>query len=179
VGNPTILATITVIVAIFPMAFVRGLMGPYMKPMPIGASLAMIFSLLVALIVTPWLSYKLLAGHTKITGEIDEESLVKTTRLYKLYNKILSPLLDKVSYRVVFTGLMVALFLGAFLMVPLKMVVMKMLPFDNKNELQIIIDMPEGAPLEHTMLVAGEIGNYLSTVKEIKDYQIYAGISSP
>jgi len=114
VGNPTILATITVIVAIFPMAFVRGLMGPYMKPMPIGASLAMIFSLLVALIVTPWLSYKLLAGHTKITGEIDEESLVKTTRLYKLYNKILSPLLDKVSYRVVFTGLMVALFLGAF-----------------------------------------------------------------
>lgn len=179
VGNPTILATITVIVAIFPMAFVQGLMGPYMKPMPIGASLAMVFSLLVALVVTPWLSYKLLSGHTKVEGEVDEESLIKTTRLYKLYNKILTPLLDKLSYRVVFTGVMIVLFMGAFLMVPLKMVVMKMLPFDNKNELQIIIDMPEGTPLEHTMLVAGEIGNYLSTVKEIKDYQIYAGISSP
>ncbi len=179
VGNPTILATITVIVAIYPMAFVRGLMGPYMKPMPIGASLAMIFSLLVALVITPWLAYKLLAGHTKVEAEVDEEEYVKSTKLYKMYNSILTPLFDKLSYRVVFTLVMLGLFFGAFLFIPTKKVVMKMLPFDNKNELQIIIDMPEGTPLEKTTLVANEIGNYLSTVKEVENYQIYAGIAAP
>ncbi|MCX8084787.1 MAG: efflux RND transporter permease subunit [Calditerrivibrio sp.] len=179
VGNPTILATITVIVAIYPMAFVRGLMGPYMKPMPIGASLAMIFSLFVALIITPWLAYKLLAGHTKVEHEVDEEEYIKSTKLYRVYNKILVPLMEKVSYRVVFTLIMLGLFFGAFIFIPTKLVVMKMLPFDNKNELQIIIDMPEGTPLEKTTWVANEIGNYLSTVKEVENYQIYSGIAAP
>ncbi|MGC9062709.1 efflux RND transporter permease subunit [Calditerrivibrio sp.] len=179
VGNPTILATITVIVAIYPMAFVRGLMGPYMKPMPIGASLAMIFSLLVALVITPWLAYKLLAGHTKVEDEVDEEEYVKSTKLYKLYKNILTPLFDKLSYRLVLTFVMLGLFFGAFLFIPTKKVVMKMLPFDNKNELQIIIDMPEGTSLEKTTMVANEIGNYLSTVKEVENYQIYSGIAAP
>ncbi|ADR19604.1 efflux RND transporter permease subunit [Calditerrivibrio nitroreducens] len=179
VGNPTILATITVIVAIYPMAFVRGLMGPYMKPMPIGASLAMIFSLLVALIITPWLAYKLLAGHTKVEDEVDEEEYVRSSKLYKIYKNVLTPLFDKLSYRLLFTFVMLGLFFGAFLFIPTKKVVMKMLPFDNKNELQIIIDMPEGTPLEKTTMVANEIGNYLSTVKEVENYQIYSGIAAP
>jgi len=179
VGNPTILATITVIVAIYPMAFVRGLMGPYMKPMPIGASLAMIFSLLVALVITPWLAYKLLAGHTKVEDDLDEEEYVKQTKLYKIYKSILNPLFDRLSYRIIFTLVMLGLFFGAFLFIPTKKVVMKMLPFDNKNELQIIIDMPEGTPLETTTSVANEIGNYLSTVREVENYQIYAGIAAP
>jgi len=180
VGNPTILATITVIVAIYPMAFVRGLMGPYMKPMPIGASLAMIFSLLVALIITPWLSYKLLAGHSAKHDEpVDEEEWVKTTRLYKIYNSILRPLMDRALYKFILTVIVLAMFFGAFLFIPTKKVVMKMLPFDNKNELQIIIDMPEGTPLEKTTSVAMEIGNYLSTVEEVDNYQIYAGIAAP
>lgn len=180
VGNPTILATITVIVAIYPMAFVGGLMGPYMKPMPIGASLAMIFSLFVALIITPWLSFKLLAGHSaKHEVVLDEDEWVKNTKLYKLYKTILTPLMDKISYRLIFTGVMLMLFFGAFLFIPTKKVVMKMLPFDNKNELQVIIDMPEGTSLEQTTAVAMEIGNYLSTVKEVENYQIYAGLAAP
>ncbi len=180
VGNPTILATITVIVAIFPMAFVSGLMGPYMKPMPIGASLAMIFSLLVALTITPWLAYKLLAGHAG--GETvlkDEEEMVKTTRFYKIYRALLLPLMEKRIWRFLLIVVMIVLFLGAFLFVPTKKVVMKMLPFDNKNEMQIIIDMPESTPLERTMAVATEIGNYLSGVKEVADYEIYAGTAGP
>ncbi len=180
VGNPTILATITVIVAIFPMAFVSGLMGPYMKPMPIGSSLAMMFSLFVALTITPWLAYKLLAGHAgKGTKAVDEEQWVKTTRLYKIYKGILSPLMEKWSLRILLLGIMILLFVGAFLFVPTKMVVLKMIPFDNKNELQVIIDMPEGTPLERTTALAAEIGRYLSTVREVDNYEIYAGIAAP
>lgn len=181
VGNPTILATITVIVAIYPMAFVGGLMGPYMKPMPVGASLAMIFSLLVALIITPWLSYLLLAGHTgkEEVPPQDEESFVKSTKLYKIYKNILTPLMEQRLYRFVFFLVIVAMFFGAFLFIPAQKVVMKMLPFDNKNELQIIVDMPEGTSLETTALVTSEIGDYLGTLKEVRDYQIFAGIAAP
>lgn len=179
VGNPTILATLTVIVAIFPMAFVQGLMGPYMKPMPIGASLAMIFSLFVALVITPWLAYKLLVTQAGHDDAVDEETFVKESKLYKLYNSIFTPLLDKMSYRIGLIAIVLGLFFGAFLFIPAKLVVMKMLPFDNKNELQIVIDMPEGTPLEKTTFVAAEVGKYLSTVKEVDNYQIYSGISSP
>lgn len=182
VGNPTILATVTVIVAIFPMAFVRGLMGPYMKPMPIGASLAMIFSLFVALIITPWLAYKLLAGHAAKSTEApveDEAAYVKTTKLYKVYNRTFSALIDSTRNRIIFAVVMLSLFFGAFVFIPTNLVVMKMLPFDNKNEVQIVIDMPEGTPLERTNLVASEVGKYLATVDEVKDYQIYTGIASP
>ncbi len=181
VGNPTILATVTVIVAIFPMAFVRGLMGPYMKPMPIGASLAMIFSLFVALMITPWLAYKLLAPHAaKHAGEIEDEcDYVKTTKLYSIYNKMFSALIDSGRNRIIFSAVLLGLFFAAFLFIPSRLVVMKMLPFDNKNEVQVVIDMPEGTPLETTNMVAVEVGNYLSTVKEVKDYQIYTGLASP
>lgn len=181
VGNPTILATLTVIVAIFPMAFVRGLMGPYMRPMPIGASLAMIFSLFVALMITPWLAYKLLAPHAAKSGAVteDEFDYVKSTRLYKIYNRIFSALIDSGKKRLIFAVVILALFFGSFMFIPAKMVVMKMLPFDNKNELQVIIDMPEGTTLERTNQVATEIGNYLGTVKEVKNYQIYTGLASP
>ncbi|MGE4318925.1 MAG: efflux RND transporter permease subunit [Deferribacterales bacterium] len=181
VGNPTILATVTVIVAIFPMAFVRGLMGPYMKPMPIGASLAMVFSLFVALMITPWLAYKLLAPHAaKHAGEIEDEcDYVKTTKLYSIYNKMFSALIDSGRNRIIFTAVLLGLFFAAFLFIPSRLVVMKMLPFDNKNEVQVVIDMPEGTPLETTNMVAVEVGNYLSTVKEVKDYQIYTGLASP
>jgi multidrug efflux pump subunit AcrB len=180
VGNPTILATITVIVAIYPMAFVGGLMGPYMKPMPVGASLAMIFSLFVALIITPWLSFKLLAGHSAKHDEpVNEEEWVKSTKLYKIYTAILSPLMERKLYRFVFACVILLLFFGAFLFIPTKKVVMKMLPFDNKNELQIIVDMPEGTSLEQTTAVAMEIGNYLATVDEVENYQIFAGLAAP
>ncbi|RLB43552.1 MAG: AcrB/AcrD/AcrF family protein [Deltaproteobacteria bacterium] len=180
VGNPTILATITVIVTIFPMAFVSGLMGPYMKPMPIGASLAMMFSLFVALTITPWLAYRLLRGHEqKVTKGIDEEEWVKKTRLDKIYKAILTPLMDKRLLRVFLIMVMVVLFAAAFMFIPTKLVVMKMLPFDNKNELQVIIDMPEGTPLEKTTALAVEIGHYLATVPEVANYEIYAGIAAP
>jgi len=181
VGNPTILATITVIVAIFPMAFVRGLMGPYMKPMPIGASLAMVFSLFVALMITPWLSYKLLAGHSAKHKEedVDEDAYVKQTRLYKIYNRVFGMLIDNWKKRLGVIVILLALFFGAFIFIPTKLVVMKMLPFDNKNEIQIVIDTPEGTPLEKTTFVANEVGKYLSTLPEVDNYQIYSGLSSP
>jgi len=181
VGDPTILATLTVIVAIYPMAFVGGLMGPYMKPMPVGASLAMIFSLIVALTITPWLAYLVLKGHAAKKKETitDEDAYIRGTFMYKLYDKMLTPFLNKLKYRMMLGIIMLALFFGAFIFIPAKLVVMKMLPFDNKNEVQIIIDMPEGTPLEQTNRVAVEIGKYLSGVKEVKDYQIYSGISAP
>jgi multidrug efflux pump subunit AcrB len=181
VGNPTILATITVIVALYPMAFVRGMMGPYMKPMPIGASLAMVFSLFVALMITPWLAYKLLSGHKPKGGQVElsEEEVVKNSKLYKVYKRTLIPLMTSLKKRIALGIVMLALFFGAFMFIPAKLVVMKMLPFDNKNEMQIIIDMPEGTPLEQTTQVAAEIGGYLSTVQEVENYQIYAGTHAP
>ena len=175
VGNPTILATFTVIAAVLPMVFVSGLMGPYMSPMPIGASLAMIFSLMVALIATPWLSYRLLKtdeGH-------HEEYDIKNTIYYRLFNKVLTPFIDSnlktwLAFGVV--GLMLA---GAMAMIPLKMVQMKMLPFDNKNEFQVIVDLPEGTGLEKTAQVTKDISAYLKTVPEVESSQYYVGTNAP
>ncbi len=175
VGNPTILATFTVIAAVLPMVFVSGLMGPYMSPMPIGASLAMIFSLMVALIVTPWLSYRLL----KADDEGHEEYDIKKTVYYKLFNGILSPLIDSAFKRWMAFGIVGLMLVGAIAMIPLKMVQLKMLPFDNKNEFQVILDMPEGTALEKTTQVAKEISNYLKTVPEVESYQYYAGVNAP
>ncbi len=175
VGNPTILATFTVIAAVLPMVFVSGLMGPYMSPMPIGASLAMIFSLLVALIATPWLSYRLLkteAGH-------HEEYDITKTGYYKLFNSILSPFIESSFKRWMAFGVVGLMLVGAIALVPLKAVQMKMLPFDNKNEFQVILDMPEGTALEQTARVTKEISAYLKTVPEVKSYQYYVGINAP
>lgn len=181
VGNPTILATFTVISAVLPMAFVSGLMGPYMSPMPIGASLAMIFSLIVALVITPWLAYKLLP-HVK--PEKDESGKDKAyrledTRIYKWYSKTMEPLLENVTYRWLFIGGVTLMLIASTLLFVFRMVEVKMLPFDNKNEVQLIIDMPEGTTLERTNAVAREVGISLKDLPELLDYQIYSGTNAP
>ena len=173
VGNPTILATLAVIAALLPMAFVSGLMGPYMRPIPVGASAAMIFSLIVAFIVSPWLSYIVLKN-VKKTDAPEEEG-----RMFRIYQRILSPLLESRFKRWLALGSVVLLLMLAVTMVPLKMVTVKMLPFDNKSELQVIIDMPEGKTLEETAALTREMGEYLETVPEVTDYQTYVGTAAP
>ena len=173
VGNPTILATLTVIAALLPMAFVSGLMGPYMRPIPVGASAAMIFSLLVAFIVSPWLSYIVLKNVKK--SDAPEAS----GRMFRLYERILGPLLESGFKRWLVLGSVVLLLMIAITLVPLKAVTVKMLPFDNKSELQVIIDMPEGTTLEETAAMTREMGEYLKTVPEITDYQTYVGTAAP
>ncbi len=173
VGNPTILATLTVIAALLPMAFVSGLMGPYMRPIPVGASAAMLFSLLVAFIVSPWISYKVLKN-VKQTGQEEEGK-----KLYALYQKILGPLIDNRKKRIVALGIVTLLLGLSLLLIPLKAVTVKMLPFDNKSELQVIIDMPEGTTLEESAAVSREMGKYVETVPEVTDYQAYVGAAAP
>ncbi len=177
VGNPTILATLTVIAAVLPMAFVRGLMGPYMLPMPVGASLAMSFSLLVALIAAPWFAYRLLRSHGGHGG--DEEDGLEGSRTYRIYSGLMRPLLSRPRRAWIFLGAITALLLLALALVPLRWVSLKMLPFDNKSEVQVIIDMPEGTTLETTSRVAREIADELAVVPEVTDIQLYAGIAAP
>ncbi|HSB31178.1 MAG TPA: efflux RND transporter permease subunit, partial [Candidatus Sulfobium mesophilum] len=172
VGNPTILATFTVIAALLPMAFVTGLMGPYMRPIPVGASAAMIFSLLIAFIVSPWMSYKVLRRIE--TGGHGEEK----TGLERIYEAVLGPLIDNRRRRIAALGAVLGLLALALLMIPFKVVKLKMLPFDNKSEVQVIIDMPEGVSLEKSASLAGEVGEYLKTVNEVTDYQSYIGTRS-
>ena len=174
VGNPTILATLTVIAAVLPMAFVRGLMGPYMRPMPVGAAVAMIFSLLVALIAAPWFGYRLLR-HNPDSGEPD----LKTSRVYRIYRRIMRPLIDRPKRRWIFLGSVAALLVLSVLLFPLRMVPVKMLPFDNKSELQLIIDMPEGTTLEATANVARDLAEVSLQLDEVTDVQIYAGTAAP
>lgn len=178
VGNPTILATFTVIAAVLPMAFVSGLMGPYMSPMPIGASIAMLISLFVALTITPYLGYIFLRekdGKKKNEkGEILEES-----KIYIIYKKAIDPLLDRKLYRYAFFGINIIVLLATASMFLTKQVAVKMLPFDNKNEFQVIIDMPEGTTLERTEMVTKEIAQYIKENEFVKNYQTYVGTSSP
>ncbi|WP_185213567.1 efflux RND transporter permease subunit [Sphingobacterium mizutaii] len=177
VGNPTILATFTVIAAILPMAFVSGMMGPYMSPMPIGASIAMLLSLFVALTITPYLGYHLL--NEKEKQHEKEEQGHQTSWIYKIYNKFEKPLLDNSKKRWLALGLTVVLLFGSVGMFFTKSVAVKMLPFDNKNEFQVVIDMPEGTTLERTSAVAKEISQYLTSVPEVVNYQNYIGTSAP
>jgi multidrug efflux pump subunit AcrB len=176
VGNPTILATFTVIAAILPMAFVSGLMGPYMRPIPVGASAAMVFSLIVAFIVTPWASLRLLRRRDILSSHGHDVGESWSTRLYR---RVMTPLLAQPLWRYGFLSVVVILLLGSMSFFALRLVVVKMLPFDNKSEFQVIIDMPEGTTLEHTAAVTGEIGEYLRTVPEVVDYQMYVGTASP
>ena len=176
VGNPTILATFAVIGAILPMAFVRGLMGPYMRPIPVGASAAMMFSLIVAFVVSPWAALRLLRHYAADGGHGHNESEGWTTRFYR---KIMNPLILDARRRWMFFGGVVILLLAAVAFVPLKWVRVKMLPFDNKSEFQVIIDMPDGTPLEQTTRVAQALGQYLGKQPEVINYQIYAGTSGP
>jgi multidrug efflux pump subunit AcrB len=177
VGNPTILATFTVIAALLPMAFVSGMMGPYMSPMPIGASIAMILSLFLALTVTPYLGYHLL--REKNHQEEKEEQGLETNWIYKVYNKIERPLLESSLKRRWTVAIIVLMLLGSVGMFFNNSVAVKMLPFDNKNEFQVVIDMPEGSTLERTAAVTKEISNYLASVPEVVSYQNYIGTSAP
>lgn len=178
VGNPTILATFTVIAALLPMAFVSGLMGPYMRPIPVGASAAMLISLLIAFIISPWLSYIVLKK-TKIHTEGEGEESRLFSYFNRLYEKNLRGLLESSVKRII-AFLLIGLLLGAsMLLVVFKLVTVKMLPFDNKSELQVIVDMPEGTSLEQTARVSREVGEYLKSVSEVTDYQIYAGTAAP
>lgn len=175
VGNPTILATVAVIFAVLPMAFVRGLMGPYMRPIPVGASAAIFFSLVVAFVVTPWAAIRLL----KTNKESEKNEAEKEDWSIRLYRRIMGPLIHNGKTTFFFLLTVVVLLLGAISMVPLKLVTVKMLPFDNKSEFQVMVDMPEDTPLEDTANLLQELGRYLSGIEEVTDYQIYAGTSSP
>jgi multidrug efflux pump subunit AcrB len=176
VGNPTILATFAVIGAILPMAFVRGLMGPYMRPIPVGASAAMVFSLIVAFVVSPWAALRLLRHYAHDGRREHHEAEGWTTRLYR---KLMNPLVLDAKQRWLFLGAVVFLLLAAVAFVPVKWVRVKMLPFDNKSEFQVIIDMPDGTPLEQTTRVAQTLGHYLAQQPEVTNYQIYSGTSGP
>jgi multidrug efflux pump subunit AcrB len=175
VGNPTILATFAVIAAILPMAFVSGLMGPYMRPIPIGASAAMVFSLLVAFIVTPWASLRLL----KRERHGDDDSHDREGWTTRGYRRVMGALIHDRRWRYTFLFGVALLLVGALSLVALKFVRVKMLPFDNKSEFQVIVDMPEGTTLEGTAAVTREIGDYIRTVPEVTDYQMYVGTASP
>jgi multidrug efflux pump subunit AcrB len=174
VGNPTILATFAVIAAILPMAFVSGLMGPYMRPIPIGASAAMIFSLLVAFIVTPWASLRFLKREGGSSHEEQAEG-----RATQLYRRLMGVLIRVPKWRYSFLGIVLLLLLGSVSLLAFKVVRVKMLPFDNKSEFQVIVDMPEGTTLEQTAALTREIGDYLRTVPEVVDFQTYVGSASP
>ncbi|NNF23155.1 MAG: efflux RND transporter permease subunit [Saprospiraceae bacterium] len=180
VGNPTILATFTVIASVLPMAFVSGLMGPYMSPMPIGASIAMLLSLFVALTITPYLGYIFLREKDKNgKKKVKAEKELSDTLIYRIYNWFERPLIESRIKRYLFLGITFLLLIGSVAMFFTKSVAVKMLPFDNKNEFQVIIDMPEGTTLERTAGVTREIAQYISQKDEVMSYQSYVGTSAP
>ena len=181
VGNPTILATFTVIASVLPMAFVTGLMGPYMSPMPIGASIAMILSLFVALTIVPYLGVIFLREKDSRKDEEaeDDDTSIKETPVFRIYKKIQSPLLNNKKKRWAFLLITVGVLLASFSLFFTNSVIVKMLPFDNKNEFQVVIDMPEGTTLEETSRVTREIAQYIRTRNEVVDYQSYVGTASP
>ncbi|MGD9773212.1 efflux RND transporter permease subunit [Diaphorobacter sp.] len=185
VGGPTILATFTVIAALLPMAFVTGLMGPYMAPIPINASMGMVLSLAVAFTVTPWLARLWMKEHVGVHGQADGHATAHTglaAKLAPLFERIFRPLLDDQRGRRSrgLLGLGVAALIAVSLMLPvLGWVQLKMLPFDNKSEFQVIVDMPAGTPPEATAAVLHELGAYLATVPEVTNYQAYAGTAGP
>ena len=176
VGGPTILATFTVIAALLPMAFVSGLMGPYMSPIPINASIGMLLSLAVALIITPWASQKLLPD----AHHADEDTAADW--LDRLFRRLVGPFLrgraGRSARRWLGGGIIVAILL-AMSLAAVNAVIMKMLPFDNKSEFQVVLDMPEGTTLEHTGRVLDEMAAYLDTIPEVTDYQVYVGTAAP
>jgi len=182
VGNPTVLATWAVIAAILPMAFVGGLMGPYMRPIPIGSTAAMLFSLVIAFSITPWAAVRVLrrrisplsttSESTPAHGHADDWST-------RLYHRVMEPLLDSAKWRWGFLALIIALLAAAAGLVLIGAVKIKMLPFDNKSEFQVVIDTPEGTTLEQTTAIAQEMAAAISRAPEVREYQIYAGTASP
>ena len=189
VGNPTILATFAVIAAVLPMAFVGGLMGPYMRPIPIGATAAMFWSLLIAFIVTPWAAIRMLrwfrgearlaALHSGGAHGGSGASSGSEDALTRLYRRVMDPLLHHPLWQWSFLGVITALLVGAMATVVGGWVTVKMLPFDNKSEFQIILNMPEGSSLERTAQAAREIASAVRDESEVTDYQVYVGVASP
>jgi multidrug efflux pump subunit AcrB len=189
VGNPTILATFAVIAAVLPMAFVGGLMGPYMRPIPIGASAAMFWSLLIAFIVTPWASIRMLRWGTKYSklteGKLEEDGKAHShfeheeDAFTRWYRRMMGPLIQHAGWRWGFLAGITALLLASMATVGLGWVKVKMLPFDNKSEFQVILNMPEGSSLEKTAKVAREMAAALRVEAEVTDYQVYVGTASP
>ena len=175
VGNPTILATFAVIAAILPMAFVSGLMGPYMRPIPVGASAAMLFSLVVAFVVSPWAALRLLGHYADKRSDGHEKEGWST----KLYRRVMTPLISSGGRRLQFLGVVLVLLLAACSLVAFKLVRVKMLPFDNKSEFQVIIDMPNGTTLEQTTRVAQELAREAAKDPDVLNYQIYSGTAGP
>lgn len=177
VGNPTILATFTVIAAVLPMAFVSGMMGPYMSPMPIGASIAMLLSLVVALTLTPYLGYYFLKE--KEEHKEKAPSIQEPSRIYKLYRAAILPMLETRWKRWSFIAGTFFILLLSVSFFYTRWVAVKMLPFDNKNEFQVVIDMPEGTTLERTAAVTREISHYISQQPHVTNYQAYIGTAGP
>ncbi len=180
VGGPTILATFTVIAALLPMAFVTGLMGPYMSPIPINASTGMLISLVVAFVFTPWLTNRMLASQAEHIASHGGGEQVAA--LNPFFSKVMQPfLLGRKGnlMRWVLLGSIMLLIAASLTLVVSKSVVLKMLPFDNKSEFQVVLDMPEGTSLEQTTRVLDELGDYLGSVPEVTDYQVYSGTASP
>jgi len=176
VGGPTILATLTVIAALLPMAFVTGLMGPYMSPIPINASLGMAISLGIAFTVTPWLALKLMKPHGHGASGQHSNSAPK---LQKLFSRVLTPFLNSARKRwLLLGGILVALMLSVGLTL-VQWVVLKMLPLDNKSEFQVVVEMPAGTPLENTAATLHELGAFLAQQPEVLNLQAYAGTASP
>jgi multidrug efflux pump subunit AcrB len=180
VGGPTILATLTVIAALLPMAFVSGLMGPYMSPIPINASMGMLLSLAIAFIVTPWLA-RLWMKHAA-GAHHDDTARGLAAKFGPLFERVFRPLLDerRGGRNRALLGAGVAGLIAVSLALPaLGLVVLKMLPFDNKSEFQVIVDLPAGTPVEQTAAVLRELGAYLVRQPEVTDYQAYAGTAAP
>ncbi|MFP4155211.1 MAG: efflux RND transporter permease subunit [Halothiobacillaceae bacterium] len=181
VGGPTILATFTVIAALLPMAFVSGLMGPYMSPIPINASMGMLISLIVAFVVTPWMTLKILNRVAEKHAHHAPQP-VEDSGLFRFYTTVMGPMLRErrgAPWRWLMLLVVLVLIGGSLSLGYTKHVVLKMLPFDDKSEFQVMVDMPEGTSLERTQAVLDELGRYLATVPEVRDYQAYAGTAAP
>jgi multidrug efflux pump subunit AcrB len=191
VGNPTILATFAVIAAVLPMGFVGGLMGPYMRPIPVGSGAAMFFSLAIAFIVTPWASIRILRWGTKYSTLTEGTASVAASGgphshfehnedfFTRIYRRIMGPMIAQRKWRYLFLASIVGLLLGSMALMGIGWVKVKMLPFDNKSEFQIVLNMPEGSALEDTTRCAREMAAAVRVEPEVTDYEIYAGVSSP
>jgi multidrug efflux pump subunit AcrB len=181
VGGPTILATFTVIAALLPMAFVSGLMGPYMSPIPINASAGMLISLIVAFVLTPWLTYKVIRNVVEKHGD-NANSAPANPKLERFFGALIGPFLrgrKGIPMRFALGVVVLVLIVGSLSLVYFQFVVLKMLPFDNKSEFQVVVDMPEGTTVEHTARVLSELAARIAELPEVTDYQVYAGTAAP
>ncbi|MCA9513286.1 MAG: efflux RND transporter permease subunit, partial [Myxococcales bacterium] len=179
VRPPIVIATLAVIVSFLPMVFITGMMGPYMRPMALNVPVSMAMSMVVAFTITPWLAYHALRGRAEAAGDDAEGEHVEATRLYALYRRGLGAFLERPARARALFATVAALFAGAALLVGVRAVPLKMLPFDNKNELQVLVDAPEGTTLERSDAVARRLAEVLRGASEVVDFQIYSGLASP